>query len=102
MRNSLTVFTNWLDRLNRVQQGCSTISSTLLRLQLHLPSRRVGRNIRAISTSPLSERHIGARTEYEEASNRESWLAPVILDVQRFTASQRTNSAFVLHQLPTR
>jgi vitamin B12 transporter len=101
MRNSLTVFTNWLDRLNRVQQGCFDNFFNSYDCNYIFRSRRVGAEYQGdIDFASFGKTIVGARTEYEEASNRESWLAPVVLDLERFTANQRTNSAFVLHQLP--
>ncbi len=101
MRNSITIFANWLDRVNRVQQGCFDAFFNTYDCDYIFRSRRAGAEYQGdLDLGRAGKTTVGARTEYEEATNREMWLSPVTLNVPRFNASQRTNSIFALHQLP--
>lgn len=99
VRHALTLFANELDRMNRVQQGCFDAFFNTYDCDYLFRSRRAGLEYQGdVDLGKIGKTIIGARMEYEEALNREKWLFPVMLDVPRFTASQRTNAAFALHQ----
>jgi len=101
LRNSLTLFGNWTDRVNRGAENCLDNFFNVYACDVFFRSRRFGAEYQGDLNLGLAGKTIfGARTEIEEATNRETWISPVLANVPRFNGSQMTNSFFLLHQLP--
>lgn len=101
LRNSLAIFGNWTDRVNRGAENCFDAFFNVYACDVFFRSRRFGAEYQGdLDLASAGKTIFGARTEIEEATNREIWLSPVFANVPRFKGSQTTNSIFLLHQLP--
>lgn len=97
MRNQVTLFSNWTDRTNRGLENCFE-GWSVYACDVIFRSRRVGAEYQGdINFGAFGKTVIGARTEVEEALNREIWF-PAFTNVPRFNGNQTTNSVFALHQ----
>lgn len=100
MRNQVTLFSNWTDRTNRGFENCMDAFWNTYACDVIFRSRRVGVEYQGdINFGAFGKTVVGARSEIEEAKNRETWLMPVFAQVPRFTGNQTTNSVFALHQV---
>lgn len=98
-KNSLTLFSSWTDRFYRLRQSCYDAAFNPFDCRTDYSGRRVGAeyqgDLRLGSAGLLI---LGARTELETAENTEQPLDSLLATKTTFSGSQRTNSAFVLHQ----
>ncbi len=101
LRHSLTIFTTMTDRVNRGLENCFDAFFNIYACDAIFRSQRVGAEYQGdLDLGKIGKTTFGARTEYEEASNREVWLMPAAPNTNGFKGNQRTNSLFLLHQLP--
>ncbi len=100
MRNSLTLYGNWNDRV-AVDQSCwDPVAFTTIQCRSTFNSRRFGLEYQAdLRLGAMGSLIFGGKTEREEADSRQAGLglASSFL-VQQLAGVQTTNSVFAIHQ----
>lgn len=99
MRNSVTLFGNWNNRTSFDSSCYDEIAQTTLQCRNQFNSRRFGIEYQGdIKLGALGSLIIGARTEREEAGNRQVAVDGSAFSLQPLAGSQATHSAFILQQ----
>lgn len=99
-QNSVTVFSNWTDRFNRLEQTCFDALFNSYNCDTTFKSQRIGAEYQGtLKTQSLGTFVFGLRSEREQALNRESWLQPPFSKLTNFDAAQSTHSAYILDRL---
>lgn len=100
MRNSLTLYGNWNDRIS-VDRSCwDSVASTVIDCRSTFNSRRYGLEYQAdIKLGASGLLIVGAKAEREEAENRQEGLEGSSFAAQQLAGAQTTKSVFALHQI---
>ena len=99
VQNSLTVYGNRNDRISADRSCWDPVAFTTIQCRSTFQSTRYGLEYQGnISLGASGLLIVGAKTEREEAANRQDGLGGSSFTAQQLSGSQITNSAFALYQ----
>lgn len=99
LRNAFTLFGNWNNRTSFDSSCYDAIAGVTVQCRNLFNSRRFGLEYQGdIKLGALGTLIVGARTEREEAENRQDGVGGAAFSLQPLAGSQSIHSAFALHQ----
>ena len=100
LKNSLRIFGTLTNRFNRLEQSCFDTVFNSYDCGVRFKSQRAGMEYQGdLKLGPFGLLVFGARSEREQASGTEQWLAPISPLITTFKGAQVTNSGFALYQI---